>query len=266
MHDDWLEALKVAEEAAVAAGQLVMRGFRSQARVYPKGQFDLVTEFDLASEKLIRKRIQAAFPTHRIVGEEGEATGGGELVWYVDPIDGTVNYAHGHPYFCVSIALCREAVGLIGVINAPALGVTWKAARGSGAWRDSAECSVSKRASLDEALCATGFPGNVAQTRDTNQAELAAFLQCVRGVRRCGSAALELAMVAEGTFDVFWERAVQAWDIAAGAVIVSEAGGTLSHYDGSEADPTSGEILATNGLLHEPARDLIQRTRREALS
>jgi myo-inositol-1(or 4)-monophosphatase len=146
MHDDWLEALKVAEEAAIAAGQLIMGGFRSRARVCRKGQFDLVTEFDLASEKLIRNRIQAAFPMHRIVGEEGEATGDGELVWYVDPIDGTVNYAHGHPYFCVSIALYREAVGLIGVINAPALGATWKAARGSGAWRDGAEFSGSKRA------------------------------------------------------------------------------------------------------------------------
>jgi myo-inositol-1(or 4)-monophosphatase len=265
MPDDWQDALVVAERAALEAGKLIMEGFRSRARVSRKGQFDLVTEFDFASERLIRERIGAAFPKHRIVGEEGEATGEGELVWYIDPIDGTVNFAHGHPYFCVSIGLYREAEGLVGVVHAPALGNIWKAAKGFGAFRDGQRCVVSERATLDQALCATGFPGNLASTRDTNEVELAAFLRSVRGIRRCGSAALDLAMVGDGTFDVYWERALNPWDICAGALIVAEAGGTLSSYDGSPADPRTGELIATNGLLHEPVLRLIRDARLEAL-
>jgi myo-inositol-1(or 4)-monophosphatase len=265
MADDWQNALEVAERAAVEAGALIMEGFRSSARVSRKGQFDLVTEFDLASERLIREHIEAAFPGHRIVGEEEEATGEGEMAWYVDPIDGTVNFAHGHPYFGVSIALYRQAEGLVGVVHAPALGNTWKAAKGTGAFRDGQRCFVSKRSTLSEALCTTGFPGNVASTRDTNEAELAAFLRHARGVRRCGSAALDLALVGDGTFDVYWERGLKPWDIGAGALIVSEAGGTLSSYDGSPADPRTGVLVATNGLLHEPVLGLIRDARREAL-
>jgi myo-inositol-1(or 4)-monophosphatase len=261
MPDDWQHALEVAERAALEAGALIMEGFRSSARVSRKGRFDLVTEFDLASERLIRERIEAAFPEHRIVGEEGEATGEGEMVWYIDPIDGTVNFAHGHPYFGVSIGLYREAEGLVGVVHAPALGNTWKAAKGAGAFRDGHRCVVSERSTLDEALCTTGFPGDVANTRDTNEAELALFLRHARGVRRCGSAALDLALVGDGTFDVYWERALKPWDICAGALIVSEAGGTLSSYDGSPADPRSGALVATNGRLHESVLELIRNAR-----
>ncbi|MGB8330045.1 MAG: inositol monophosphatase family protein [Polyangiales bacterium] len=265
MPDDWQYALEVAERAAFDAGKLIMEGFRSSGRVSRKGRFDLVTEFDFASERLIRERLGAAFPDHRIVGEEGEATGGGDLVWYVDPIDGTVNFAHGHPYFGVSIGLYREAEGLVGVVHAPALGSTWKAAKGAGAFRDGSPCVVSQRSTLDEALCATGFPPNVASTRDTNEAELGAFVRRARGVRRCGSAAIDLALVGDGTFDLYWERALNPWDICAGALIVAEAGGTVSSYDGSPADPRSGALVASNGLLHERALGLIQDARREAL-
>lgn len=241
-----------------------MRGFRSSGEVSRKGRFDLVTEFDLASERLIRDHLEAAFPTHRVVGEEGEATGAGDLVWYVDPIDGTVNFAHGHPYFCVSIGLYREAEGLLGVVHAPVLGQTWTAAKGNGAFRDGEPCAVSTRANLDEALCTTGFPGNVATTLDTNEAELATFLRNARGVRRCGSAALDLVFVGDGTYDIYWERALNPWDICAGAVIVSEAGGKLSSYDGSPADPRTGELVATNGVLHDAAVELIREARQNA--
>jgi len=265
MIDDWQDALNIAEGAALEAGELVMRGFRSRGQVSRKGRFDLVTEFDFASEALIRERIHAAFPDHRIVGEEGEASGEGELVWYIDPIDGTVNFAHGHPYFCVSVALYREAEGLVGVVHAPALGNTWKAVKGGGAFRDDQSCVVSTRSSLDEALCTTGFPGNLAATQDTNEAELGAFLRRVRGVRRCGSAALDLVMVGDGTFDIYWERALKPWDIAAGALVVSEAGGRLSGYDSSPADPRTGELVATNGLLHEQALELIRDARQACL-
>lgn len=254
---DLEQALEVAERAALEAGAMVMQGFRAETEVSSKGRFDLVTEYDVRSEALIGEHLRAAFPDHRIVGEEGEPIGTGDLVWYVDPIDGTVNFAHGHPYFCVSIGLYRESEGLVGVLVAPALGHTWKAARGLGAYRDDAPIQVSSRSSLEEALCTTGFPGDFANTQDTNTAELAAFLRAARGVRRCGSAALDLALVGDGTYDVYWERDLRPWDISAGAMLVEEAGGSLSHYDGSTADPRTGELVATNGALHEEVLELI---------
>ena len=264
MSDDWQQAFEVAERTALEAGRLVMEGFRASGRVSRKGKFDLVTEFDFASEELIRDRIGTAFPSHRIVGEEGEASGEGAFVWYVDPIDGTVNFAHGHPYFCVSVALFHEAEGLVGIVHAPALGITWKAARGIGAFRNDETCHVSSRSSLDEALCTTGFPGNIAATSDTNEAEIGAFARETRGIRRCGSAALDLAMVGDGTYDIYWERALKPWDVGGGMVIVAESGGTLTMYDGSVADPRVGELVVTNGHLHSAALELIAAARRRA--
>jgi myo-inositol-1(or 4)-monophosphatase len=261
MQEDWTEALRIAEGAARDAGEIIMRGFRSGGDVSRKGKFDLVTEFDLASERLIRDRLQASFPGHRIVGEEGDPTGEGDLVWYVDPIDGTVNFAHGHPYFAVSIGLYRGTEGIVGVVHAPRLGQTWTAAKGFGASCNGEPCHVSNRTSLDEALCTTGFPGNVAMTDDTNEAEVGAFLRSTRGVRRCGSAALDLVFVADGTYDLYWERHLKAWDIAGGCVVVSEAQGRLSDYEGGQIDPTEGELVASNGLLHDVALQTITQAR-----
>ena len=258
----WTEAMRVAEGAARDAGEIVSHGFRSRASVSRKGKFDLVTEFDLASERLIRDRIGAAFPDHKIVGEEGEATGDGDLVWYVDPIDGTVNFAHGHPYFAVSIGLYEAGEGVVGVVHAPRLGLTWTAIRGRGAFCNGAPCGVSERASLEEALCTTGFPGNLASLEDTNERELASFLRLARGVRRCGSAALDLAFVADGTYDLYWERGLSPWDIGGGCVLVSEAGGRVTDYAGASMDITVGEVVATNPLLHGEALRTIQEARR----
>jgi myo-inositol-1(or 4)-monophosphatase len=246
-------ALRVAESAAREAGAIALDGWRAGGAVSKKGRFDLLTEYDVRSEQLIRSRIEGAFPSHRIVGEEHQETGSGELVWYVDPIDGTTNFVHGHFFFCVSIALYRGAVGLAGVVHAPALDVTWRAARGTGAFRNGMPCAVSSRRRLDEALCATGFPYDRWTNPDNNQAELALFLQRARGVRRCGSAAIDLCLVADGTYDIYWEKGLNAWDMCAGALIVAEAGGRLSGYDGEPADPRTGRLIATNGLLHEDA-------------
>lgn len=261
MENQWKDALELAERAARDAGKLVMRGFRSQTGVSRKGKFDLVTEFDLGSENLIREQIRAEFPEHRIVGEEGDAIGHGDLVWYVDPIDGTVNYAHGHPYFAVSIGLYDGAQGVVGVVHAPRLDLTWTASRGGGAFRNGEPCHVSRRASLEEALCTTGFPSNVAELDDTNEAELALFIRSARGVRRCGSAALDLAFVADGTYDLYWEKGLSPWDIGAGCVIVSEAGGEVTDYAGSLADVAVGEVVASNGRLHQEALRTIERAR-----
>lgn len=251
--EELARALEVAERAALDAGRIAMEGWRAGGAVSKKGRFDLLTEYDLRSERLIRERLSEAFPEHRIVGEEDEATGSGDLVWYVDPIDGTTNFAHGHFFFCASIALYDGAEGLVGVVHAPALSVTWKASKEGGAFRNGVRCTVSDRDELDEALCATGFPYDRWTTEDDNHAELALFLKRARGIRRCGSAAIDLCLVADGTYDIYWEKSLNPWDMCAGALMVREAGGRLSGYDGEPADPRTGRLIATNGRLHEDA-------------
>jgi myo-inositol-1(or 4)-monophosphatase len=247
------EARGIAEEAAA----LVLDGFRSGAVVHKKGPVDLVTEFDLKSEALIRRRLLAAFPGHAIVGEEGEPVGSGDLVWYVDPLDGTTNFAHGHPFFAVSIGLCDGSAPLVGVVHAPAIGVTWTAARGFGTRRNGAPCSVSPTTSLGDALCATGFPYDRRTNSDNNIREYEAFLRRTQGVRRCGSASIDLALVADGSYDLSWEQRLSPWDLAAGACLVAEAGGRLSDYQGGPADPRSGMLVATNGALHEATLEVL---------
>lgn len=246
-------ALGVAERAAREAGAIAMKGWRSETKVSKKGRIDLLTEYDLESERSIRQRLQSAFPGHRIIGEEDDESGEGDLVWYVDPIDGTTNFVHGHFFFAVSIALYRGAEGLVGVVHAPALDVTWTAAQGAGAYRNGNPCHVSTRATLEEAVCATGFPYDRASNPDNNQVELSLFLERCRGVRRCGAAAIDLCLVADGTYDVYWEKSLNPWDMCAGALLVEEAGGRLSGYEGEPADPRAGAIVATNDLLHDEA-------------
>ena len=258
---DTQRALEVAEGAALEAGQLVLKGWRSGAEITRKGRFDLLTEYDLASENLIRERLSEAFPDHRIIGEENAESGAGELVWYVDPIDGTTNFAHGHFFFGVSIALYSGSEGIAGVVHAPALDVTWKAGKGLGAYRNGKPCSVSSRDQLEEAVCATGFPYDRWSNPDNNHAELALFLQRARGIRRCGAASVDLCLVADGTYDIYWEQALNAWDLCAGALIILEAGGQLSSYEGGPADPRTGKLVASNGALHEVAVRTIREAR-----
>lgn len=251
-------ALEIAEEAAA----LMREGFRAGVAVHKKGAIDLLTEYDLRVEEHVRARLRAAFPEHAIVGEEGQQQAvDGRPVWYVDPIDGTTNYAHGHPFFCVSIALWDEDGGRLGVVSAPALGVTWAAERGGGATRNGAPCRVSSRGELRDALCATGFPYDRWTSAEDNLREFAAFLKRVRGIRRCGSAAIDLCLVADGTYDLYWEQKLNAWDMCAGAVIMAAAGGTLSGYEGEPADPRSGRLVASNGLLHAAALEVLAMAR-----
>jgi myo-inositol-1(or 4)-monophosphatase len=258
--DDSQRAASVAERVAREAGELVMKGWRTGGEISRKGRFDLLTEYDLASESLIRRRLSAEFPSHRIVGEENAESGEGELVWYVDPIDGTTNFAHGHFFFGVSMALYRGSEGLAGVVHAPALDVTWTAVKGGGAFRNAKRCAVSARDQLEQALCATGFPYDRWKNPDNNHAELALFLQRARGIRRCGAASIDLCLVGDGTYDIYWEQGLNAWDMCAGALIVLEAGGQLSSYEGDPADPRTGKLIASNGVLH----DVAVRTIREA--
>lgn len=258
----------IARDLATEAGGLCYEGYRGGGTVHKKGPIELVTEQDYRSERLIRDRLGRSFPTHHVVAEEGEAEdarpGPHDMVWYVDPLDGTNDFARGHPFWCVSIALYRGAEGLVGAVEAPALGLRWSAAKGRGASRNDAPCAVSSTTDIAEAMCATGFPYDKWTSDDDNLRELGTFLKHTAGIRRCGSAAIDLAMVADGTYDVYWERGLHAWDMCAGALVVREAGGAVRDYDGHEGYPRTGRLVATNGPLQEQAVALIQQARRSS--
>lgn len=240
------EAVVVAREAAA----ILRDGWRTGVAVRSKGRSDLVTEIDLASERLIRDRLGARFPDHAIVGEEGGGEATRELVWYVDPLDGTTNYAHGHPFFCVSIALARAGEPVVGVVIAPALGLEWSGAKGLGVTRNGDRCSVSSTDSIEDALLSTGFPSWRGARGDNNYLAFLALDAASRGVRRCGAGAVELALVADGSYDAFWDLGLKPWDVAASSLFVREAGGVVTDFDGSAARLDAGRILASNGRIH----------------
>lgn len=258
------EILRETRSIASDAARLVLAGHRRGVDVKKKGTIDLVTEFDLASEALIRARLAQAFPGHDVVGEEGDHRAGTEYVWFVDPLDGTTNFAHGHLFFCVSIGLVRvTAAGtepLVGVVAAPALGLTWSGARGLGAFRNDEPCRVTSTTSLQDALVATGFAYDQS-TDDDNVPEMRAFLKRTRGIRRCGAAAIDLALTADGTYDLYWEQRLNPWDLSAGALLVLEAGGRLSDYDGGPFDVRAGRIVASNGSIHDAALEVLSEVR-----
>ena len=248
----------IAEGIARQAGAL-LRGFYAKgvATEY-KGDVDLVTEADRASEKLIVEKLKAAFPAHGVYGEEGTRDGlEKEYRWYVDPLDGTTNFAHGFPAFCVVLGLERRPAGLAadadgemvaGVIYDPLRDEMFSAERGKGAWLNHRKISVSKRAMLQESLTATGFPSKKRHDSPNvhfyNEITLRSH-----GVRRAGSAALDMAYVACGRLDGFWEFNLNPWDTSAGYLLVEEAGGRVTRFDGSRFRLDSSEVLATNGLI-----------------
>jgi myo-inositol-1(or 4)-monophosphatase len=238
------------------AGALLMQYFQKHIKIEYKGDADLVTAADRASEALIRERIQQQFPGHDVLGEEqGLNDQGSDYRWYVDPLDGTTNFAHGYPVFCVSMALERrgpekQAQLIAGVVYDPTRDELFSAEQGRGAQLNGAAIHVSQAAHLKECLLATGFPS---QKRHKNP-NIHFYHQITlrtHGVRRAGSAALDLCNVASGRFDGFWEFNLNPWDTAAGAVIVEEAGGKLSRFDGSPFELDSRETLASNGFVHE---------------
>ena len=249
-------ALAVALEAARAAGALHLQGLGRVRQVRTKGVNDLVTDVDVAAEQAITAILREAFPDHGILGEEGGGALTGGLCWVVDPLDGTTNYAHGFPFFCVSIALCRNGKPILGVIHQATSGETFWATEGGGAWLNGSPIHVSDVATPSGALVATGFAPDVGQNL-SNTHEFLAALREVQAVRRPGSAALDLAAVACGRFDAFWEYGLAPWDVAAGALLVAEAGGRVTAVDGSEFAIDQRTILASNGALHEPFRQVL---------
>jgi myo-inositol-1(or 4)-monophosphatase len=243
--------LGVALSAAREAGKLVQGGWRTHPTAEHKGRVDLVTRFDRESETLLRERLAATpFP---IVGEEhgGERAGLEAPTWYVDPLDGTTNFVHGHPFWCVSVGLLAGGRPLLGAVVAPSLGVEWTGIAGRGATRGGEPCGVSDVARFDGALLATGFPYERETSPDNNFDAFVAIKKQCQAVRRCGAAAIDLCLVADGTYDGYWENKLKPWDVAAGAAIVLAAGGRVTHYDGAPVDATRGQIVATNGRVHD---------------
>ncbi len=247
-----------AAEIAHEAGALLRGFYESGVDTEYKGDVDLVTEADRASEKLIRARLLAAFPEHGIYGEEGTRDRmEGEFRWYVDPLDGTTNFAHGFPAFCVSMGLERRRPGLAadadgelvaGVIYDPLRDEMFVAEAGKGAYLNGVRIHVSKTRTLSEALLATGFPSQK-RHRNPNIHFYHQITLRSHGVRRAGSAALDLAYTACGRIDAYWEFNLNPWDTSAGVLLVREAGGTVTHFDGGVFTLDSREVLATNGLL-----------------
>ena len=238
------------------AGALLMHYFHQHLKIEYKGDADLVTAADRAAEVLIRERIKQQWPTHDVLGEEqGLSDQGSEYRWYVDPLDGTTNFAHGYPVFCVSIALEnrgleRKGQRVAAVVYDPTRDELFSAEQGRGAHLNGETLRVSKTATVKESLLATGFPSHK-RHKNPNIYFYHQITLRSHGVRRAGSAALDLCNVASGRFDGFWEFNLNPWDTAAGVLIVEEAGGKVTRFDGSPFELNSRETLASNGIIHE---------------
>jgi myo-inositol-1(or 4)-monophosphatase len=246
--------LNFAIQIAREAGNVLVQRL-GVAKITSKGDINLVTEADIAAENLIIERIRSHYPQHGILAEEsGEAilVGGkrSEWKWIIDPLDGTTNYAHGYPCFCVSIALEHEGELTLGVIYDPMRDEMFAAERGQGATLNDRKIRVSTVDELNCAMLCTGFPYNVRERPDFAR-EFAKFTMEAQAVRRDGSAALDLAYVACGRFDGFWEDGLNPWDVAAGALLISEARGKITNFNDEPLDIYNEQVLATNGLIHD---------------
>jgi len=220
-----------------------------------KGEINIVTEADRMSETLITKKIHQKYPHHDILTEESEGiNNGSELRWIIDPLDGTTNYAHGYPVFCVSIALERNGVVCLGVICNPMLNEMFVAVKGKGAFLNDERVSVSKTVDISKSLLATGFPYDIRDNENNNLRYFSGMARNAQAIRRAGSAALDMAYVAMGRFDGFWELKLMPWDTAAGSLLISEAGGGITDLFGGTFRLDSPHVLATNGKIH---RDMI---------
>ncbi len=253
------ELLAFAEDVARGAGDILRSNYGRRQKVHFKGEIDLVTDVDRESEKYILGRIRETFPDHGVLSEESpELSSSSPYRWIVDPLDGTTNYAHGYPCFCVSVAVEREGKTAAGVVYDPLLDETFTATPGSGAFRNGERISVSETADLRKSLLATGFAYDVKVSKDNNFDYFRAFVFTGQAIRRDGSAALDLCYLACGRFDGFWELKLKPWDTAAGLLIVREAGGTATRLDGTAYDIHQADLLASNGRIHGRMIEVLQ--------
>ena len=252
--------LNFAVQTARDAGSILVDRLGRALQVSNKGDIDLVTEADLASEKLIIERIKSHYPRHAILAEESGASefvaGTSDWKWIIDPLDGTTNYAHGYPCFCVSIGLERAGTLEIAAIYDPMRDEMFAAERGQGATLNGRRMRVSEIDDLNSAMLCTGFPYNVRE-RPNFERDFANFTMEAQAVRRDGSAAIDLAYVACGRFDGFWEDGLNAWDVAAGVLLIEEAGGLVTDFEGGKLDIYTPKVLASNGLVHDAMRRVL---------
>lgn len=259
------EIEQVAMRAARAAGKIHLKRLSRITIDRKSNSIDLVTEADRESEAAVIEIIHRAFPTHAILAEEsGASAHQSDHRWIIDPLDGTTNFAHGFPQFCVSIAYQRRGETRFGVIYDALHKECFTAQRGRGAKLNGKPIRVSATPAIGSALLATGFPYDRRERRRFYLAFWEAFMMCSHGVRRTGAAALDLANVASGRTDGFWEFGLKAWDVAAGALLIEEAGGTVSNMDGSTLDIGGANILASNGKFHDAMLRTLAETRPEA--
>ncbi len=214
---------------------------------------DLVTEADKASEEVLIAAIHSQFPSHGILAEESGLIKNrdNEFLWVIDPLDGTTNYTHQYPFVCVSVGLLHRDHPIIGIVYNPITEELFSGAKGLGAKLNNSSIHVSKTSTLEKSLLSTGFPYDRNVNKDNNYAEFATLTNLTQGVRRAGAAALDLSYVACGRLDGFWERGLQPWDVAAGIVLIEEAGGKITKYDGSTFDIYNEKILVSNGIIHQ---------------
>jgi myo-inositol-1(or 4)-monophosphatase len=255
--------LYVANEAAMAAGKILQDHWGKLEAIEEKGHpGDLVTEVDKKAEVEILEILRRHFPKHGILAEEsgqiGDSTN--EHLWAIDPLDGTTNYAHGYPVAAVSIGLLIEGIPQVGVVYNPFRNELFSAAKGLGAFCNRRPIKVSQTVEINKSLLVTGFAYDRRETTDNNYAEFCYLTHLTQGVRRSGAAALDLTDVACGRIDGYWERGIRPWDIAAGIVLVEEAGGKVTAYDGSPLLIDSGRILATNGSMHANLSNTLMQT------
>lgn len=242
-----------AVEIATRAGDILRSYWGKLTKITSKTTYwDLVTEADLASEAFILQALKEKFPSHAILSEEAGLLKGSAspYQWFVDPLDGTTNFTHQYPMVAVSIGLVIQGVPSVGVVYNPILSELFEAVKGEGAKLNGHPIQISSINHLEKSLLATGFAYDRRETQDNNYAEFCRLTQSSQGVRRGGAAAIDLAYVAAGRFDGYWERGLKPWDLAAGVVLVQEAGGLVTSYEGGSFDMHSGRILASNSLIH----------------
>jgi myo-inositol-1(or 4)-monophosphatase len=255
---DMEHAKRVGIAAAYDGARVIRSFFGNLSRIDKKGAFNLLTEADTGSEKKIIKTIQEAFPDHAILAEEsGAREGAGEYRWLIDPLDGTTNFAHRLPIFAISIALARQDEMILGLVLNPMDGELFAAISGKGAELNGKPIKVSTTPSVNESLLVTGFPYNFNEVLEPTMRRFAVCQKSSQGVRRLGSAALDLCYVACGRFDGFWEQHLNPWDTAAGAVIAIEAGAVVTNFSNKPFNVNQREILATNGRIHQEMLSLL---------
>ena len=243
--------LEIAQSAAVKAGTILRERISGNREVTYKGEINLVTEMDRLAERMVVGTILEAFPDHGVLAEEeAKIENGSEFVWIIDPLDGTTNYAHRYPNFAVSIGLERAGDVIVGVVYDPMREELFSAEKGQGAYLNGKSIAVSRNDVLIRSLLATGFPYDRAVSKENNLNYFNALIMASQEIRRSGSASLDLCSVAAGRLDGYWELKLQPWDVAAGSLIVREAGGTVSDFTGTRYGIRDNEIVASNGRIH----------------